>query len=50
MLFNSYAFLLAFLPAAVIAYRFVDPYPRLREEDFDEGANDSGQAATAGEG
>src|SRR5205085_1922032 len=30
MLFNSYAFLLAFLPAAVIAYRFVDPYPRLR--------------------
>src|SRR5206468_8615270 len=30
MLFNSYAFLLVFLPAALIAYRFVDPYPRLR--------------------
>ncbi len=30
--------------------RATDPYPRLREEDFDEGANDSGQAATAGEG
>src|SRR5947209_4362404 len=30
MLFNSYAFLLAFLPAAIVAYRFFDPYPRLR--------------------
>jgi alginate O-acetyltransferase complex protein AlgI len=30
MLFNSYAFLLVFLPAAIVAYRFVDPYPRLR--------------------
>src|SRR5256714_4910672 len=30
MLFNSYAFLLVFLPAAIIAYRFVDPFPRLR--------------------
>src|SRR3989475_2129815 len=30
--------------------RATDPYPRRREEDFDEGANDSGQAATAGEG
>src|SRR3989454_5807134 len=30
--------------------RATDRYPRLREEDFDEGANDSGQAATAGEG
>src|SRR2546423_3915962 len=30
MLFNSYAFLLVFLPAAIIAYRFADPYPRLR--------------------
>src|SRR4051794_35643232 len=30
MLFNSYAFLLVFLPAALIVYRFADPYPRLR--------------------
>src|SRR5438477_11647942 len=30
MLFNSYAFLLVFLPAAIIAYRFADPYPGLR--------------------
>jgi|tagenome__1003787_1003787.scaffolds.fasta_scaffold20883453_2 alginate O-acetyltransferase complex protein AlgI len=30
MLFNSYAFLLVFLPCAIIVYRFADPYPRLR--------------------
>lgn len=30
MLFNSYAFLLVFLPAAIVTYRFADPYPRLR--------------------
>jgi D-alanyl-lipoteichoic acid acyltransferase DltB (MBOAT superfamily) len=30
MLFNSYAFLLVFLPCAIVAYRLVDPYPRLR--------------------
>jgi hypothetical protein len=30
MLFNSYAFLLVFLPAAILIYRIVDPYPRLR--------------------
>lgn len=30
MLFNSYAFLLVFLPAAIIVYRFADPHPRLR--------------------
>jgi alginate O-acetyltransferase complex protein AlgI len=30
MLFNSYAFLLVFLPAAILIYRFADPYPRLR--------------------
>src|SRR5437870_13137857 len=30
MLFNSYVFLLVFLPAAIIVYRFVDPYPHLR--------------------
>src|SRR3954471_4206265 len=30
MLFNSYTFLLVFLPAAILAYRFADPYPRLR--------------------
>src|SRR3954447_20115181 len=30
MLFNSYAFLLVFLPAALIVYRFADPYPPLR--------------------
>jgi len=29
--------------------RATDPYPRRRAEDFDENANDSGQAATAGE-
>jgi len=30
MLFNSYAFLLVFLPAALITYAFADPHPRLR--------------------
>ena len=30
MLFNSYVFLLVFLPAAIIIYAFADPYPRLR--------------------
>jgi alginate O-acetyltransferase complex protein AlgI len=30
MLFNSYAFLLVFLPAAILVYRLVDPYPVLR--------------------
>jgi hypothetical protein len=30
MLFNSYAFLLAFLPAALLVVRVVDPYPALR--------------------
>src|SRR5437762_13322869 len=30
MLFNSYAFLLVFLPAAIVVYAFADPYPRLR--------------------
>src|ERR1044071_266321 len=30
MLFNSYVFLLVFLPAAILIYRFADPYPRLR--------------------
>jgi alginate O-acetyltransferase complex protein AlgI len=30
MLFNSYAFLLVFLPAAILGYRLVDPYPQLR--------------------
>jgi D-alanyl-lipoteichoic acid acyltransferase DltB (MBOAT superfamily) len=30
MLFNSYAFLLGFLPCALIVYRLVDPYPALR--------------------
>jgi len=30
MLFNSYVFLLVFLPAALLTYRFADPYPRLR--------------------
>ncbi len=30
MLFNSYAFLLVFLPAAIVFYRFVDPFPSLR--------------------
>jgi D-alanyl-lipoteichoic acid acyltransferase DltB (MBOAT superfamily) len=30
MLFNSYAFLLVFLPAAIIIYALADPHPRLR--------------------
>jgi D-alanyl-lipoteichoic acid acyltransferase DltB (MBOAT superfamily) len=30
MLFNSYAFLLVFLPAALIIYALADPHPRLR--------------------
>jgi len=30
MLFNSYAFLLVFLPCAIIVYALADPYPRLR--------------------
>ena len=30
MLFNSYAFLLVFLPCAIVAYAFADPHPRLR--------------------
>ena len=30
MLFNSYAFLLAFLPAAILVCRIVDPHPRAR--------------------
>jgi alginate O-acetyltransferase complex protein AlgI len=30
MLFNSYAFLLVFLPAAIVVYRICDPNPRLR--------------------
>jgi alginate O-acetyltransferase complex protein AlgI len=30
MLFNSYTFLLAFLPAAIVVCRLADPYPRLR--------------------
>jgi D-alanyl-lipoteichoic acid acyltransferase DltB (MBOAT superfamily) len=30
MLFNSYVFLLVFLPCAIIAYAFADPYPRAR--------------------
>src|ERR1700761_1125757 len=30
MLFNDYPFLLIFLPAALLIYRFVDPYPQLR--------------------
>jgi hypothetical protein len=30
MLFNSYAFLLVFLPCALITYALADPYPRLR--------------------
>jgi alginate O-acetyltransferase complex protein AlgI len=30
MLFNSYPFLLVFLPAAILLYRFADPHPRLR--------------------
>src|SRR5919205_2814009 len=30
MLFNSYVFLLVFLPAALLVYRFADPYPRAR--------------------
>jgi alginate O-acetyltransferase complex protein AlgI len=30
MLFNDYPFLLVFLPAAILLYRLVDPYPQLR--------------------
>jgi alginate O-acetyltransferase complex protein AlgI len=30
MLFNSYAFLLVFLPCAIVIYAFADPHPRLR--------------------
>ena len=30
MLFNDYPFLLVFLPTAILIYRLVDPYPRLR--------------------
>jgi alginate O-acetyltransferase complex protein AlgI len=30
MLFNSYAFLLVFLPAAILVYRVADSYPHLR--------------------
>jgi alginate O-acetyltransferase complex protein AlgI len=30
MLFNTYPFLLAFLPAAILIYRLADPYPQLR--------------------
>jgi alginate O-acetyltransferase complex protein AlgI len=30
MLFNSYAFLLVFLPAAIFVYALADPFPRLR--------------------
>ncbi len=30
MLFNDYPFLLGFLPAAILLYRLVDPYPPLR--------------------
>jgi alginate O-acetyltransferase complex protein AlgI len=30
MLFNSYVFLLGFLPMAVVIYRLADPHPRLR--------------------
>jgi len=30
MLFNDYPFLLVFLPAAILIYRFVDPHPRWR--------------------
>jgi alginate O-acetyltransferase complex protein AlgI len=30
MLFNSYPFLLAFLPVAILIYRLVDPHPQLR--------------------
>jgi alginate O-acetyltransferase complex protein AlgI len=30
MLFNSYAFLFIFLPAAILIYRLTDPYPQLR--------------------
>jgi alginate O-acetyltransferase complex protein AlgI len=30
MLFNDYPFLLVFLPAAILLYRFADPYPQLR--------------------
>src|SRR4051794_6273357 len=30
MLFNSYAFLIGFLPAAIVLYRLADPYPPCR--------------------
>src|SRR6516165_4374752 len=30
MLFNDYAFLLVFLPASLVIYRFADPRPQLR--------------------
>jgi alginate O-acetyltransferase complex protein AlgI len=30
MLFNDYPFLLVFLPAAILIYRFADPHPRFR--------------------
>ena len=30
MLFNDYAFLLVFLPASLVIYRFVDPHPQWR--------------------
>jgi alginate O-acetyltransferase complex protein AlgI len=30
MLFNDYPFLLGFLPAAILLYRFADPHPRWR--------------------
>src|SRR5688572_15747493 len=30
MLFNSYAFLLVFLPATILVYRVADSYPHLR--------------------
>ena len=30
MLFNDYPFLLVFLPAAILLYRFADPYPKAR--------------------
>src|SRR4029450_227707 len=30
MLFNDYAFLLVFLPASLVIYRFADPHPQLR--------------------
>src|SRR4029077_10621337 len=30
MLFNDYAFLLVFLPASLVIYRFADPHPQWR--------------------